>query len=85
VLCPQILEGSPKRPTHAFRARNLDVMTEQARTDLAQQLGVPASEIQIKQVIPAFWADAGLGCSPGTSLPSEIKEQGHVSVALLFS
>jgi len=70
VLCPTIAEGHPKQPQRATRAHNLDLMVEQARTELAQQLGVTPADVELRNVATAAWTDSELGCADGSTAPA---------------
>jgi hypothetical protein len=51
------------------RSRGLDVMMEQARQDLAKQLGVDASKIRLKGMTSKSFDDSSLGCpAPGEAV-----------------
>jgi hypothetical protein len=70
VFCPTIAEGRPKDPRRATRARNLDLMVEQARSDLAQKLGVTSADVELRNMAAAEWADLELGCADGSTVPA---------------
>lgn len=70
VLCPMIATGGPKQPRGATSARNLDLMVEQARADLAQQLGVTPADVALSKMAAVSWTDPGLGCTDGSNAPA---------------
>ena len=68
VLCPMIAAGDPKEPRRSTSARNLDLMVEQARSDLAQQLDVTPADVELRDMAAAAWADSELGCADGSTV-----------------
>lgn len=68
VLCPSRAEGNPKK-ARSIRARNLDVLIDQARMDLAQRLDVALGDVELENVAEASWMDAELGCADGSTAP----------------
>jgi len=70
VLCPMIAAGGLKQPRRAMPARNLDLMAEQARSDLAKRLGVTPADIELRDMAEAAWADTELGCADGSTAPA---------------
>jgi hypothetical protein len=68
VFCPSIA-GYPKQSSRfPVPVRPLEAMRETARTDLAAQLGVTAAEVTVRDMAPATWANADLGCTDGTTV-----------------
>lgn len=61
VVCDSatLTRNELRRPGNA---RELDVMIEKARQDLAQRLGVDAATIRLQGTQPHQWADSGLDC-----------------------
>lgn len=66
VLCP-LLDSRPGWLKPSLPARNLDVMVDRARTDLAGRLGVGTDNVRLLRMIPAAWPDATLGCAAATT------------------
>lgn len=70
VLCPMIAAGRPKQSRRTTSARNLDLMVEQARAELALLLGVTLADVELRNVATAAWADSELGCADGSTAPA---------------
>jgi CO/xanthine dehydrogenase Mo-binding subunit len=72
VLCP-FTTGAPKRPLRTpVSVRTLNLMVEKARADLAQRLSIPMAEITRKNLQPASWDNADLGCASGAALTAGV-------------
>lgn len=61
IVCdrPRLIRKELRPGTHA---RGLDVMVEQARQDLAAQLGTEPSQIRILGMTPQQWSDSAMEC-----------------------
>jgi hypothetical protein len=68
VLCPSIAQYPKRSSRFPVPVRTLDAMRESARTDLAARLGLTAAEVTVRDMAPATWANADLGCRDGTTL-----------------
>jgi hypothetical protein len=71
VICRQGPAGVTPRGQATSPARNLDVMLELARTDLAARLGANREEIGVRNVEPTVWTDSGLGCEVPAAGPAQ--------------
>ena len=67
VLCPSIALNPKSSSRFPVPVRTLDAMRESAVADLAARLGVTAAEVTVRDMAPASWGNADLGCSEGTT------------------
>jgi hypothetical protein len=62
----------------ALSARNISVMSERAREDLARRLGVPVAEIQVTRFAPRHWKNTALECpKAGETTSAERPVRGY--------
>jgi hypothetical protein len=71
VICGLGPDVVGPRGNAATNARNLEIMLEQARTDLAARLGADRDEVELRNLEPAVWLDAGLGCEVPVAGPAQ--------------
>jgi hypothetical protein len=71
--------GIPNVPRIALPARDVGSVSEKAREDLAQRLGVPPEDIQVVKLSRVQWADSAMDCA----VPGEAIDPSPVSGYLL--
>jgi hypothetical protein len=69
--------GVRLRQRSALSARNISVMSDRAREDLAGRLGVPAGEIQVIRFAPRHWKNTALECPKAGETSAERPVRGY--------
>jgi hypothetical protein len=72
LICEQALRSRSLRLSAADRLQQL------ARRDLATRLGIPESEVQVREARPRTWPDASLGCPQPDRLYAQVETPGFV-------
>jgi hypothetical protein len=71
---------SPKRPLPADPGSEVDMETrllDLAKADLAQQLNIPAGQIQVGQIVAVEWPDASMGCPKAGKMYAQVITPGY--------